>query len=123
VSDEGGPAKEEDCIAPWGSAIVQKSDFAGLRKFIDDIAKSSAAMGGGNGREMLDRFDKYPGFPVTRHPLEAGMKQDEQLKSAKRGSVPASAFVPPAGYTKKELQMGAMGGPHGNFKPLPPPQQ
>jgi hypothetical protein len=47
-------------------------------------------------------FENAPGFPVLRHPLEPG-QPDEIIKSLKRGSIPASTFTVPAGYTKKDL--------------------
>jgi Domain of unknown function (DUF4412) len=120
---EGAMPKEEDCLAPWGAGILQRSDFAGLRKFAEDMAKSMGA----TGRQMFEQFDKYPGFPVTRHPLEPGKGEDEQLKSVKRGSIPASMFAVPAGFTKRDSPMGmgspGMGSPpRGNFRPLPPPK-
>jgi hypothetical protein len=120
---EGAMPKEEDCLAPWGAGILQRSDFAGLRKFAEDMAKDMGVAG----RQMFEQFDKYPGFPVTRHPLEPGQHEDEQLKSVKRGSIPGAKFAVPAGYTKKESPMGGMGmgaggPPRGNFRPLPPPK-
>jgi hypothetical protein len=121
---EDGTPKEEDCIAPWSSSVLQRSDFAGLRKFAEDMAKSSGTMSPGGGRQMFEQFDKYPGFPVLRHPLDPGHHDDEQLKSVKRGPIPAASFTPPAGFTKKDLPMGAMGGggpPRGSFRPLPAP--
>jgi hypothetical protein len=116
---ENGTAKEEDCLAPWSAGLLQRSDFAGLRKFAEDVAKESGAMAPGGGRQMFQQFDKYPGFPVSRHPLEAGqlgLNEDEQLKSLKRGPIPADKFVVPAGYKKTEMPMGGPGGgmgPHG----------
>jgi hypothetical protein len=122
VTDNGDP-KEEDCLAPWSAGILQRSDFAGLRKFAEDMAKESGAMGPGGGGRTFEQFDKYPGFPVTRHPLEPGQHEDEQLKSVKRGSIPASTFAVPAGYKKTESPMGAMGGGgmhRPQFRPAPP---
>jgi uncharacterized protein DUF4412 len=115
--------KEEDCIAPWSSSVLQRSDFAGLRKFAEDMAKDTGATGAGGGRQMFEQFDKYPGFPVTRHPLDPNEHEDEQLKSVKRGSIPAASFAVPTGFTKKESPMGAFGGgPHGPGPghPMPP---
>ena len=120
---EDGKPKEEDCIASWSSSVLQRSDFAGLRKFAEDMAKETGAMGGG-GRQMFEQFDKYPGFPVTRHPLDPSEHDDEQLKSVKRGSIPAASFAVPTGFTKKASPMGAFGagGPHGPGPghPMPP---
>ena len=127
VLEETTP-KEEDCLAPWSASALQRSDFEGLRKFSEDMAKDAGAMGPGGGRQMFEQFDKYPGFPVLRHPLEPGQHEDEQLKSVKRGSIPAVKFAVPAGFTKKESPMGkgmgmGMGAPpRGPFKPLPPPK-
>jgi len=115
VLEDAAP-KEEDCIAPWSASILQRSDFEGLRKFAENMAKSSGVMAAGGGRQMFEQFDKYPGFPVSRRPLEAGRGEDEQLKSVKRGSIPAAKFAEPAGFAKKTLPTGAVGGggpPHG----------
>jgi hypothetical protein len=125
---EDGKPKEEDCIAPWNANVLSRADFAGLRKFAEDMAKSMGPLGGGaSSKNMFEQFDKFPGFPVSRHPLE-GEKEDEVLKSIKRGSIPGSTFNIPAGYTKKELPMGmgmgmGMGGPHHGGpggRPMPP---
>jgi len=125
VLEDGAP-KEEDCLAAWGAGVLQRSDFAGLRKFAEEMAKDSGAMGPGGGRQMFEQFDKYPGFPVARHPLTPG-QQDEQLKSLKRGSVAASLFAPPAGYTKTASPMGGMmmggGAERPKFRPMTPPPQ
>jgi hypothetical protein len=122
VTDDGQP-KEEDCIAPWSAAVLTRADFAGLRKFSEDMAKKLGVMAGPRNR-IFEQFDKFPGFPVVRHSLEPGQGEDEQLKSVKRGSIPASMFEVPAGYTKKpspfESMMGG-GGPHGG-RPMMPPQ-
>ena len=99
---EGSTPKEEDCLASWSAKILQRSDFAGLRKFAEDMAKDVGVAG----RQMFQQFDKYPGFPVLRHPLEPGQHEDEELKSVKRGSIPAEMFAVPAGFTKKESPMG-----------------
>jgi hypothetical protein len=108
IVEEGTP-KEEDCLAPWSAGLLQRTDFAGLRKFAEDMAKESGAMAPGGRNQMFEQFDKYPGFPVARHPLDGG--QDEQLKSLKRGSIAADKFAVPAGYKKTEMPMGGMGGP------------
>lgn len=115
---ENGKAKEEDCLAAWSASVLQRSDFAGLRKFAEEMAKDSGAMSAGGASQTFAQFDKYPGFPVSRHPLEAGqlgLGEDEQLKSIKRGSIPADKFVVPAGYKKTEMPMGGMGGPGGGM--------
>ena len=122
---EDGKATEEDCISPWSASLIQKSDFAGLKKFAEDVSKTAGLMGPRGGQDMFAQFEKSPGFPISRHVLEGG-HEDEVLKSIKRGSIPASMFTVPAGYTKKEIPMGAMGGGmggphHGGGKPMMPP--
>jgi hypothetical protein len=105
-----GTAAEEDCLAPWGPKSIQKSDLAGLLKFAQEMAKS---FGGAGAKDQLqfDQLDSYPGFPISRVPLsptgERGV--EEQVKSIKRGAIPATRFDIPAGYTKKDLptSMGA----------------
>jgi hypothetical protein len=117
---EDGKPKEEDCIAPWSASILTRADFAGLRKFAEDMAKSVGSMAGGSSKNTFQQFDKYPGFPVSRHPLDPMEHEDEVLKSVKRGSIPSSTFTVPAGYTKKELTMPGMmggGGPHHGMPP------
>jgi hypothetical protein len=76
-------------------------------------------MGGGARRNAFDQFDKAPGFPVLRHSLEGAGHEDEVIKSIKRGSIPASTFAVPAGYTKKDPMQGMMGG--GRHHGGPPP--
>lgn len=116
---EDGKPREEDCIAPWGAKVLQKSDFAGLEKFAQEMAKNVGGMGG---NRMLERFEKYPGFPVAQHPLQPGVP-DEELKSVKRGSIPASKFAVPAGYVKKDRKMGLNAPPGGPYRPMPTPPQ
>jgi hypothetical protein len=120
VTDDGQP-KEEDCIAPWSSAVLTRADFAGLRKYSEDMAKKLGAMAG-KGNRIFEQFDKFPGFPVVRHSLESGDREDEQLKSVKRGSIPASTFAAPTGYTKKPSPFELMGGGPPGGRPMTPPQ-
>jgi hypothetical protein len=111
---EDGTPKEEVCLTPWSSSTISRADFAGIVKFSQDMQKSLGAMAGGaKNNNPFDQFEKAPGFPVLRHDLEPG-HEDEVVKSIKRGSVPASAFTVPAGYTKKDPMGGMMGGgrPH-----------
>jgi hypothetical protein len=119
VLKDGVPT-EEDCVAPWGAKVLQKSDIEGFRKFAEDMAKN-LGMSGQN--EMFQQFEKYPGLPITRHILDGSMP-DEEIKSIKRGSIPESQFAVPAGYTKKDLPaMGGpgMGGPGHHGGPAPKP--
>jgi hypothetical protein len=107
-----GVASEEDCIAAWSASTVQKSDLAGLRKFGEEMMKNFGSAGARD-QIQLDQLDKYPGIPISRVPLEADGKRglEEQVKSIKRGSVPAAKFAVPAGYTKKSLPAGGPPGP------------
>jgi hypothetical protein len=122
---EDGTPKEEVCITPWSSSFITKADFAGLVKFSADMQKSLGKMMGGQ-RNPFEQFEKAPGFPVMRHHIDATPlvpggppREDEVVKSVKRGSLPASTFSVPAGYTKKDLPMGPMGGgrPHHGMPP------
>jgi hypothetical protein len=115
-----GVAKEEDCIAPWGPKVLQKSDFENFRKFAEEMAKSMGVTGTQN--DMFQQYDKFPGIPVSRHMLDGG--EDEEIESIKRGSVAESLFTVPAGYTKKEMpMMGGPGmGPGGRHHGGPPPK-
>jgi hypothetical protein len=119
---EDGKPKDEVCLAPWSPSFVTRADFAGVLKFSQELQKSLGNLAGGAARSNFTEFEKAPGFPVLRHSLD-GQREDEVLKSAKRGSIPASTFAVPAGYTKKDLPMGPMGGrPHGaGAHPMPTP--
>jgi hypothetical protein len=111
-----GKLAEEDCISPWSAGLVKKEDFAGLRKFGEEWAKDFGGMTGRGGGGEFDKFEKFPGIPISRVPLKDDGKpgEEEQIKSVKRESIPAAKFVVPAGYTKKESPMeGGMGGPGG----------
>jgi len=111
---EDGKPREEDCLSPWSAGLIQKSDLEGIRKFGEEMAKSFGGAAGGQ-RDIFAHMDKYPGIPVSRVPLEADGTRgtEEQIKSVKRGSISAAKFVVPAGYTKKAMPMGALGGPGG----------
>ena len=123
---EEGKVHEQDCISPWSAGLLKKSDFAGMAKFSEEMLGDV----GGNrarGAGMLTRIEKAPGIPISRVPMDAEgqPRPEEQIKSIKRGAVPASLFALPGGYTKKEMPFGAMGpmGPGGHHHGPPPPQQ
>jgi hypothetical protein len=99
-----GKPREEVCVSPWGAGLFTKADFASLGRLFDEMAKNPAASGGG-GRDLLAALDKEPGFPVSRVALGDGGARDaaEQLKSFKRGALPAATFVVPPGYVRKDL--------------------
>jgi hypothetical protein len=119
---EDGKPHEEDCISPWSAGLVQKSDLEGLRKFGEEMAKDFTGSANGGQHDIFAHMDKYPGIPVSRVPLEddGSRGPEEQIKSVKRGSIAGAKFVVPAGYTKKELPMGGMGGPPGRSLGGPP---
>jgi hypothetical protein len=107
VLADGAP-HEEDCILPWSSSLLKKSDFTGLEKLSQTMSESVGM--GQNG--SLPLFHKYPGLPISRVPLQAdGTRgEEEQVKSIKQGPVPAGTFKVPADYKKKPLP-AAIGGP------------
>ena len=111
---EDGKPREEDCLSPWSAGLIQKSDLEGIRKFGEEMAKSFGGAAGGQ-RDIFAHMDKYPGIPVSRVPLEADGTRgaEEQIKSVKRGSISAAKFTVPAGYTKKAMPMGGLGGAGG----------
>jgi hypothetical protein len=110
VSLNGEP-HEEDCILPWSSKLLKRSDFIGLENFTRTMTQSIGARGAGD-RGGVPLFHEFPGLPISRVSLEGGTRgPEEQVKSIKQGSPPAGAFTVPAGYTKKPLPMGrGMGG-------------
>jgi hypothetical protein len=124
---ENGQLREEDCISPWSASVVQKSDFAALRKFGEEMAKDLGGAAGNN--PMLERMDRYPGIPISRVSIDAAGKrgEEEQLKSVKRGAIASDRFELPSGYTKKEgpMGVGGPGGPRagGPYRQLPTPPQ
>jgi hypothetical protein len=108
VSLNGEP-HEEDCILPWSSRLLKRSDFTGLENFTRTMTESIGARGAGD-HGGVPLFHEFPGLPISRVPLEGGTRgPEEQVKSIKQGSPPAGAFTVPTGYTKKPLPMG-MGG-------------
>ena len=118
-----GQPRVEECVAGWNAGVAQKSDFAGLRTFADEVMKA------GGGEELFAQIQKAPGFPIARaHIDQDGTPgEEEQLKSVERGAIPAARFEIPQGYTKREMpSMAAPGSPGappagGPFRPLPPP--
>ncbi len=110
VNVDGKP-REEDCISPWSAGLVKREDFSGLQKFGEEMSKQ---LGGGDGERAggpFLRFDKAPGLPISRVPIESDGKrgEEEQIKSIKRGALAPALFAIPAGFTKKELPVGPMG--------------
>jgi hypothetical protein len=102
-----GKLHEEDCILPWSSKLLRKSDFAGIEKLAQTMTESVGVSRTG-GIPLLNR---YPGLPISRVPVtpDGARGEEEQVKSIKQGSVPAGSFTVPAGYTKKPLPEGITG--------------
>jgi hypothetical protein len=106
---EDGKVREELCAAPWSSGVVQKSDFTGIQKFAAEMMEGFGPARAR--RNPLAEMDRYPGIPISRVSIDAdGTRgEEDQIKSIKRGSVPAARFAVPEGYTKKELPLGRPG--------------
>ena len=116
VNVDGKP-REEDCISPWSAGVVKREDFAGLAKFGEEMMKGFGGGGATRAGEAFLRFDKAPGLPISRVPLDEDGKpgEEEQIKTIKRGAIAPSLFAVPVGFTKKELPFkpGGRGGPGG----------
>lgn len=104
---EDGKVREELCAAPWSAGLVQKSDFAAVGKFAASMMQDFGGPGRAR-RNPLAELDQYPGIPISRVSIDEGGKRgdEDQIKSIKRGAVPAAQFGVPAGYTRKELSFG-----------------
>jgi hypothetical protein len=119
---EDGKVREEQCVSPWSAGLVKKSDFAGIQKFAESMMEE---FGGNRARSgsIFSRMEKAPGIPISRVPIDANGQrgEEEQVKSIKRGSVAASVFAIPAGYTKKDVPTfgPGMGGHHHGGPPTP----
>jgi hypothetical protein len=116
---QDGKAREELCVAPWGAGGLQKSDFAAVSKFASSMMADFGGPRRGQPNPLAD-LDQYPGVPISRVPIDADGKrgEEDQIKSIKRGAVPAGKFTVPAGYTKKDFPMGR--GPGGRGRPPSP---
>ncbi len=112
-----GKPREEDCISPWSAGVVKREDFAGLARFGEEMVKGLGGGGATRAGEAFLRFDKAPGLPISRVPLDADGKpgEEEQIKTIKRGEIAPALFAVPLGFTKKELPFkpGGPGGPGG----------
>jgi hypothetical protein len=92
-----GKPHEQDCILPWSSNLLKKSDFTGLESFGRSLNQAFGAPGG----QGIPLFNEFPGLPISRVPADGD--EPEQVKSVRQGSAPAGAFSIPQGYTKKPL--------------------
>jgi hypothetical protein len=119
---EDGKLREEQCVSPWSAGLVKKSDFAGIQAFAESMMED---FGGHRARSgsIFSRMEKAPGIPISRVRIEENGQrgEEEQIKSIKRGAVPASVFEVPAGYTKKDMPAfgPGMGGHHHGGPPGP----
>jgi hypothetical protein len=102
-----GKLHEEDCILPWSSKLLKKSDFAGIEQLAQTMTEAVGVSQSGG----IPLLNKYPGLPISRVPItpDGARGDEEQVKSIKQGSVPAGSFTVPAGYTKKPLPEGITG--------------
>jgi hypothetical protein len=121
VVEDGKPIAEV-CVTPWSAGLLKKEDFAGISKYAEEMMADMGVGHRARASNVFGRLEKAPGFPVSRVPIEEGGARgpEEQIKSIKRGGIPASMFTVPAGYTKKDLPAmmgGGMGAHHGG----PPP--
>jgi hypothetical protein len=118
---EDGKPQEEVCVSPWSAGVLKKDDIAAIAKFGQQMMEDLGQGAGENA--IFGRIDKAPGIPISRVPLEGGTRgEEEQVKSVKRGAVPASLFAIPAGYTKKDLpEMMGGAGPGGHHRGPPRP--
>jgi hypothetical protein len=105
---EDGHAREEVCISPWSAGLVKKDDFVALAKFGEEMMTEMGLDKKAASGSVLGRLNKAPGLPITRVSIDEDGKRsgEEQIKSIKRGSLDASLFAVPAGYTKKDLPLG-----------------
>jgi len=102
-----GAVHEEDCISPWSAGLVDRSAFAGLEKFAENMEQGMGGM-----RGAMPLFHQFPGLPITRVVISpTGERSEEhQVKSISHAAIAPSMFVVPAGYTKRELPQMGMGG-------------
>ena len=108
----GSFSSSESCIAPWGSNLVTKAEVEQFKKAFADMEKSFGSLGAMRAGDL----SKAPGIPVEQVHYGADGKTPEwttTLKSVSRGSVAASTFQVPAGFTKQEMPMGGRGGGFG----------
>lgn len=116
VTRDGKP-HEEDCISPWSAGLLKKDDFEGLRKFGEEMTSGLGIGQGGRAHQLFEGMDRYPGIPISRVVLhEDGTRgEEDQIKSVKRESIPASRFAAPTDYAKKDFSSlmgpGARRGP------------
>ena len=70
---------------------------------MDDFSAGRARSG-----SIFSRMEKAPGIPISRVPIDENGQRgaEEQIKSIKRGAVPASVFEVPAGYKAVDLAAG-----------------
>jgi hypothetical protein len=108
-------SSSEACIAPWSSNLVTKAEAEQFRKSFADLEKMFAGLSAMRSND----WSKAPGIPVEQTHMGQDGKPDSTmtLKSVNRGSIAASQFQVPAGFTKQEMPMGGRGmgpgGPHG----------
>ena len=89
----------ESCFVPWGHGI-SKEDLAPMIAFSNTMR---AALGIARGSsQVIEDFQRAPGFPAAQiiYDESGGKRVETRLESLSRGSIPASRFVVPPGYTQ-----------------------
>ncbi|MEM1322965.1 MAG: hypothetical protein AAGG75_22055 [Bacteroidota bacterium] len=96
---EDGQKKREIWIAPWssieGGAEVKKA-MMGFMTFMQQLSDEMTQGMPGGGGNLFDDIDYEEGMPVMIFDLET--KEKTILQSAKKMTLPANTFGPPAGY-------------------------
>jgi hypothetical protein len=107
----GDQLDDQICVVPY-SALPGKEDvqamFANFAKVFEEMAKSVPVLSGMMSNEF-SASAKVNGYPVRLRAYENGqLGDDEQLMSVWREeAIPASMFEIPAGYTQKQMPVGA----------------
>jgi hypothetical protein len=95
----GGPS--EACFVPWGHGLT-KADFTPMLSLSSMM--SSALAGTVSASRAMRDFERSPGFPASQVVFDESGKRiiETRLESVSRGSIPASRFAVPAGYSEGE---------------------
>jgi hypothetical protein len=105
-----GELDDQICVVPY-SALPGKENFqvifANFAKVFEEMAKSVPMLAGMMSNEFGAQ-SKVNGFPVRSRGYENGkLGDDEQImKVWREEAIPASMFEIPAGYKRKQMQMG-----------------
>ena len=102
-----GRPTEELCLIPWGAGALTRADVAPFVKMTEMFTAALEDLRPGAGEAMkASKADlaSMPGFLARSYELGPDGKrvETETLTKIARGSVPATAFAIPAGYTRAE---------------------